>query len=191
MKIDDKNPDIGQRIKLAAMWILGFVAIIWLVELINLPLGHRLSNWGGIRPRTLMGLIGIPFSPFLHFGIHHVLLNTLPFIILGGFVILRGTREFLELTLFIVVLSGVAVWLFGRASYHAGASALIFGYFGYLVADGWYERNPQSIVIALVTLFLYGGILWGLLPVYAHISWEGHLFGLLSGVLGARLVKPK
>lgn len=164
--------------------------IIWVVELLNLVLDHRISKWG-ILPRTPRGLIGIPLSPFLHFGIGHVLLNTVPFVILGGFVIRRGVREFIELSFFIIFVTGAATWLLGRSAYHVGASGLIFGYFGFLVASGWYERSPSSIIIACFTVFLYGGILWGLLPVFAHVSWEGHLFGLLAGILWARLSKLK
>jgi membrane associated rhomboid family serine protease len=163
------------------------VLIIWVVELVNLLLGHRL-NLFGIHPRTVAGLPGIVLSPFLHTGIGHVLLNTIPLVILGWLVILRGPRVFLEVSLLIIVVSGVGVWLFGRSAYHVGASGLIFGYFGYLVARGWYERSLSSILIALVTIVLYGGILLGVLPFRAGVSWEAHLFGLLGGILAARLV---
>jgi len=86
---------------------------------------------------------------------------------------------------------GGCLWLFGRASYHVGASGLIFGYFGFIVARGWFYKSISSIVVAFITLFLYSGILWGLLPVFPHVSWEGHLFGLIAGILGARLAKPE
>ncbi len=190
MQHNDTNIKLSQQLKSGVFWILGFIMLIWAVELINLTIGHRLCRWG-VLPRTLQGLIGIPLSPFLHFGISHVLLNTLPFIVLGGFVILQGTRQFVELSLFVIFLGGIAIWLFGRSSYHVGASGLIFGYFGFLVASGWYDRRLSSFLVAFLTLFLYGGILWGLLPIFPHLSWEGHFFGLLSGILGARFVKSK
>jgi membrane associated rhomboid family serine protease len=163
------------------------VLIIWVVELVNQLLGHRL-NLFGIHPRTVAGLPGIILSPFLHTGIGHVLLNTIPLVILGWLVILHGPRVFLEVSLLIIVVSGIGVWIFGRSGYHVGASGLIFGYFGYLVARGWYERSLSSILIALVTIVLYGGILLGVLPFRAGVSWEAHLFGLLGGILAARLV---
>jgi membrane associated rhomboid family serine protease len=171
-------------------WILGFVVLIWVIELINFSIGHRLSDWG-ILPRTLKGLKGIPLSPFLHASLIHVMMNTIPLAVLGGFVILHGRQIFFEISIIIILVSGTALWLFGRSSYHVGASGLIFGYFGYLVLRAWYDRSLKSFIIAFVTVFLYGGIIWGLLPTFSRISWEGHLFGLLAGILAARLEKTK
>ncbi|MGR3176227.1 MAG: rhomboid family intramembrane serine protease [Candidatus Scalindua sp.] len=171
-------------------WILGFVVLIWVIELINFSIGHRLSDWG-ILPRTLKGLKGIPLSPFLHASLIHIMMNTIPLAVLGGFVILHGRQIFFEISIIIILVSGTALWLFGRSSYHVGASGLIFGYFGYLVLRAWYDRSLKSFIIAFVTVFLYGGIIWGLLPTFSRISWEGHLFGLLAGILAARLEKTK
>ena len=171
-------------------WILGFVVLIWAIELINFSIGHRLSNWG-ILPRTLTGLKGIPLSPFLHASLIHVMMNTIPLAVLGGFVLLHGRQIFFEVSIIIILVSGTALWLFGRSSYHVGASGLIFGYFGYLVLRAWYDRSLKSFIIAFVTVVLYGGIIWGLLPTFSRISWEGHLFGLLAGILAARLEKTK
>ena len=181
------EPGLGQLVKTSAYWIFGFVLIIWIVELVNLVLGHRL-NILGIFPRTVAGLPGIVLSPFLHLGIGHVLLNTIPFVILGWLVILHGNRVFLEVSVVIILVSGAGIWLLGRSGYHVGASGLIFGYFGFLVGRGWYERSVSSILIAVVTIVLYGGMLWGLLPLRNGVSWEAHLFGLLAGILAARLV---
>jgi membrane associated rhomboid family serine protease len=171
-------------------WILGFVVLIWVIELINFSIGHRLSDWG-ILPRTLKGLKGIPLSPFLHASLIHVIMNTIPLAVLGGFVILHGRQIFFEISIIIILVSGTTLWLFGRSSYHVGASGLIFGYFGYLVLRAWYDRSLKSFIIAFATVFLYGGIIWGLLPTFSRISWEGHLFGLLAGILAARLEKTK
>ena len=166
------------------------MALIWTVELINFSMGHRLSDWG-ILPRTLKGLKGIPLSPFLHASLIHIMMNTIPLAVLGGFVILNGRQLFFEISIIIILVSGTALWLFGRSSYHVGASGLIFGYFGYLVLRAWYDRSLKSFIIAFVTVSLYGGIIWGLLPTFSRISWEGHLFGLLAGFLAARLEKTK
>ncbi|MCP5006060.1 MAG: rhomboid family intramembrane serine protease [Planctomycetes bacterium] len=168
--------------------MFGFVAVIWIIELINLSTGHRLSGWG-ILPRTVKGLVGIPLSPFLHASVYHVMVNTIPLATLGGFVILHGKRLFFEITIIIILVSGAALWLFGRSSYHVGASGLIFGYFGYLVVRAWYERSLKSFFIAFITVSLFGGIMWGLLPTLSRISWEGHLCGLLAGILAAYLEK--
>ncbi len=177
-------------IKKNLYWILGFVVLIWVIELINFSIGHRLSGWG-ILPRTLTGLKGIPLSPFLHASLIHVMMNTIPLAVLGGFVMLHGRQMFFEITIIIILVSGTALWLFGRSSYHVGASGLIFGYFGYLVLRAWYDRSLKSFIIAFVTVFLYGGIIWGLMPTFSRISWEGHLFGLLAGILAARLEKTR
>ncbi|MHC4269311.1 MAG: rhomboid family intramembrane serine protease [Planctomycetota bacterium] len=171
-------------------WILVFVALFWIIELINSFLGHRLSSWG-ILPRTLTGLKGIPLSPFLHTSIIHVLFNTIPFAVLGGFVMVYGRQMFFEVSIIIIFVGGIALWLFGRPSCHVGASGLIFGYFGYLVLRAWYKRSLKSFVLAFLTVSLYGGIIWGLLPTFSRISWEGHLFGMLAGILAARLEKTK
>jgi len=183
----ESESSLGQQLKTSAYWILGLVLVIWALELVNLLLGHRL-NVLGILPRTMTGVPGIVLAPFLHYGVRHVLLNTIPLVILGWLVILHGPRAFLEVSLVIILVSGVGIWLFGRSGYHVGASGLIFGYFGFLVARGWYERSFSSILIAAVTIILYGGILLGLLPIRAGVSWEAHLFGLLAGILAARLV---
>ncbi len=178
------------HLKGCAYCVLGFVFIMWMVELANVMMGHRLSSLG-ILPRTSRGLMGILLSPFLHSSIIHVMANTIPFIVLGGLVALRGVGVFLELSLLVTLLGGAALWLFGRPSFHVGASGLIFGYFGFIIARGWFYRSFGSLVIASITLILYGGILWGLLPTYTYVSWEGHLCGLLAGIIGARLDKPE
>ncbi|MCP4266056.1 MAG: rhomboid family intramembrane serine protease [Candidatus Brocadiaceae bacterium] len=178
------------QIKKNIYWILGFVALIWIIEFINFFLGHRLNSWG-ILPRTLTGLKGIPLSPFLHSSIMHALFNTIPFAVLGAFVMLDGKQVFLKTSIIIIFVSGIALWLFGRLSYHVGTSGLIFGYFGYLVLRAWYKRSLKSFVLAFFTVFLCGGILWGVIPTSSRISWEGHLFGILAGILAARLEKTK
>nr|VFK41598.1 MAG: Rhomboid family protein [Candidatus Kentron sp. SD]VFK47528.1 MAG: Rhomboid family protein [Candidatus Kentron sp. SD]VFK80230.1 MAG: Rhomboid family protein [Candidatus Kentron sp. SD] len=166
---------------------IAFVAIIWAVEIVNLFMGHGLSRFG-ILPRTAQGLMGIGLAPFLHAGPIHAALNTAPLFILGAFVSLRGVRTYLAVSVIVILLSGGAVWLFGRPSYHLGASSLVFGYFGFLVARGWYERSFLSLAVAAITILLYGGIIWGILPVRSYISWEGHLFGLIAGIIAARIL---
>ena len=177
---------MATQLKTNLLLLLGAVALLWAVEAANLLTGHELNSWG-ILPRTLTGLRGIPLSPFLHGNLSHLLVNTVPFLVLGGLVALQGRRAFLSVSFFVVVCGGTALWLFGRTAYHIGASGLIFGYFGYLVARAWYDRSLWSILVALVTLFFYGGLVWGVLPTNAYISWEGHLFGLLAGILAARI----
>ena len=173
------------RLKVNASLLLGVACLIWAVEAVNVLSGRQLTSLG-ILPRHLSGLIGVPLAPFIHGSVGHALVNTVPFLVLGGLVALRGTRAFVSVSVFVILCGGAALWLFGRASYHIGASGLIFGYLGYLIARGWYERSIGAILTALLTLFLYGGLVWGVLPSRSFISWEGHLFGMLSGVLAAR-----
>ena len=177
---------LHQELKAKAYLIVGFVVLIWAVELANMVLGHRF-NVLGIHPRMVVGLPGILLAPFLHGGIGHVLVNTMPFVILGWLVILHGTGSFLEVSLIVILVAGAGTWLFGQPGVHVGASSLIFGYFGFLVGRAWYQRSVGSILVALVTLAIYGGLLWGALPLHARVSWVGHLFGLLGGILAAWL----
>lgn len=166
--------------------IAASIALVWLIEGVDVIVGHRLDQFG-ILPRNVTGLRGIPLSPFLHDGFNHVLSNTLPFAILGSFVAFQGRRVWLEVSLFVIGVGGLAVWVVGRSNLHIGASGLIFGYFGYLVGRGWYVRSLRSIAIAILAVILYGGILFATLPTSTFISWEGHLFGLIAGVLIARI----
>jgi membrane associated rhomboid family serine protease len=165
-----------------------FVAVMWLVAGANL-LTHDALDAYGIRPRTVVGLWGILFSPFLHANLAHLLANTLPFLVLGWLVALRRLRDFLLVTAVVMLVGGTGVWLLGRPfSDHIGASGLVFGFLGFLLARGYFERSVTAIVLSLVALFLYGGILWGILPAHNGISWESHLFGTLGGLTAGRLL---
>jgi len=166
--------------------IIFLVAAIWVVEIVNLLLGHGLTSWG-ILPRRVSGLIGIPLAPFLHAGLWHIVSNTVPLLILGGLTLTGGKTWFWGNTVGIVLLSGILVWLFARGVLHVGASGLVFGYFGALLGRAYFERGFISIAVACLTMILYGGILWGLLPLRNYISFEGHLFGLIAGIAVAWL----
>ena len=169
------------------------VGIMWGLELIDLILlGNRLNQLG-IHPRSLTGLLGIPFAPFLHGGLRHLIANTFPFITLGWLVMLRRTEDFWSVSFISMVVGGLGVWLIGGSgTVHIGASGLVFGYLGFLLLRGYFERSFSSIAFSLVILFLYGGLVWGILPWQQRgISWEAHLFGFVGGVLAARLLsKP-
>jgi membrane associated rhomboid family serine protease len=106
---------------------------------------------------------------------------------MGFFVALRGVRTFIFSSVLILTLAGLGVWLFGRPAFHIGASGLVFGYFGFLVALAWFERSLLAFSIACLVLFYYGGIIFGILPRDEFVSWEGHLFGLLAGIVAANL----
>ncbi len=157
------------------------VAAIWIIEVVNLMLGHGLASWG-ILPRNVGGLVGIPLAPFIHGGFWHAVSNTVPLIVLGGLTLAAGPRRFWSTTVGVILLTGLLVWLIARGAYHVGASGLVFGYFGVLMGRALIERSLLSILIAIATLILYGGMLWGVLPVRSFVSFESHLFGLLAGI---------
>jgi membrane associated rhomboid family serine protease len=171
--------------------LLVCLALVWLIELADHLLFGQTLDRLGIRPRSLQGLWGIPLAPLLHGGWAHLMANTVPFLVLAWLVMLRRTRDFFIVTPLVIVLGGLGVWLIAAAgTVHIGASGLIFGYVGYLLARGYFERSFGSILLALVVAVLYGGVLWGVLPGQRGISWEGHLAGFLAGVLAARLLTP-
>ena len=143
----------------------------------------------GIRPHSFIGLRGILFAPFLHGGFPHLIANTIPFMILGWLVMVQETSDFWIVTALTMVVGGLGVWVFAApTSVHIGASILIFGYLGFLLLRGYFQRNLPSIAISLLALFLYGGTLVSIFPTQQGISWQGHLFGFLGGVLAAKLI---
>ena len=172
--------------------VLVLVGVIWAVEIVNLLTGHALVSWG-ILPRSPSGLIGIALAPLIHGGLWHALSNTVPLAILGALTLASGRKRFWQTTIAIALLSGALVWLFAREAYHVGASSLVFGYFGAILARAFTERSLSSMAIAFATLVIYGGLLWGLLPLRSHISFEGHLFGFVAGIavvwIGRRLAR--
>jgi membrane associated rhomboid family serine protease len=166
--------------------LAGIVALMWFLETVDLLIFRGRLDALGIQPRTLTGLRGIVFAPFLHAGFGHLAANTIPFIVLGWLVMLRSTSDFFVVMAVSAAVSGLGVWLFGGPhSVHLGASGVIFGFLGYLLARGIYERRLGAIVLALIALLLYGGALWGVLPLRSGVSWQGHLFGFLGGWLVA------
>jgi membrane associated rhomboid family serine protease len=180
---------LAERAKTQATVLLGFVTAIWVIELADQLLFRRSLDRLGIRPRDLESIWGIAIAPFLHGGLGHLIANTAPLIALGWLVLLRGVGTFLAVSIFVVLLGGLGVWLFGPPNtIHIGASGLIFGLLGYLLARGFFERRLSSILLSVLVGLLYGGALWGLLPGQRGISWQGHLFGFLAGVLVAWLL---
>lgn len=172
------------------LWLVGALALMWLVEVVDtIVLADRLQG-GGIHPRSVDGLDGIAWAPFLHGGFRHLIGNSLPFLVLGGLVALRGVRTWLTVTITVVIVGGVATWLLARSGNHIGASGLVFGYLGYLVGAAWFERSFKAIALAAVAGFLYWGLVFGLIPG-GQVSWEGHLFGAAAGIAAAYLTSDR
>jgi membrane associated rhomboid family serine protease len=169
---------------------LGLVSLMWMVELVDLFLFRGALDSAGIRPRDPNALSGIFFAPFLHRGLLHLIANSVPLVVLGWLVIVRGRLDFFLVTGIVTILGGLGVWLFGRPNtIHIGASILVFGYLGYLLLRAWFERSVTAMLIALIAGVLYGSALWGVLPVSGRISWEGHLFGFAGGGTAAAVFR--
>jgi membrane associated rhomboid family serine protease len=173
------------------IWVLGsIVGFMWLVEVLDVSVfNYQLDTWG-ILPRQAIGLRGILFAPFLHVNYAHLSANSVPFLILGWLIMSQSIANFVIVSIICAVVGGSGTWLFGATGLHIGASGVVFGYIGYLLALYFFNRRLSSGLIALFVGFSYGSVLWGIFPSLPGISWEGHLFGFLGGILAAKLV-PK
>ncbi|WGX97751.1 rhomboid family intramembrane serine protease [Nocardioides sp. L-11A] len=177
--------------QVAAIGAACFVALLWAIELIDVAASHRLDGWG-IRPRSGEGLLGVLAAPLLHGGWGHLVANTVPALVLGFLTLATGLARGLAATAIIWLVGGLAVWLVaGGDSVHLGASGLIFGWLTYLVVQGFVDRKPGEIAIGLGVLVIYGGVLWGVLPGQTGVSWQGHLFGAIAGVVAAVAVSER
>ena len=177
--------------------IISFVALLYIVEAFDQLNGHRFDD-NGIRPLETDGLWGILFAPVLHANWAHLAANTGPALVLGFLVTLAGLSRFLWATAIVWIVGGLGTWLIGNwgsscglESDHIGASGLIFGWLTFLLVFGFFTRSGWQIVVGLVVLVLYGGVLWGAVPVLnvcGGVSWQGHLCGGIAGVLAAYLL---
>ncbi len=164
--------------------VLFIVLILWLILIIGLFL--PLENFG-IKPRTVHGLMGILFAPFIHSGIEHLLTNSISLLILGSIFLTMERKLSIFLVIQIILIGGGGTWLIGRSEYtHVGASGVIYGILGYLLTMGFFSRNAKAIVVSIVVFILYGGAIWGIFPTVGFISWESHLCGFIAGIITAR-----
>jgi len=171
-----------------AIVLFVFVGIMWAVRIADTfrPDGSSIAGVGVI-PRTTDHLAGILAAPFIHANWPHLFANTLPLLVLGSMVLLSGVSEFLFVTIVCVLSAGAGTWLFGGSANHIGASGVVFGYVGYLLARPAFERRIWFALITLVVAALYGtALLWSVVP-RSGISWTAHFFGFVGGVVAARL----
>jgi membrane associated rhomboid family serine protease len=157
---------------------------MWMVYLISLSLNLDLGRMG-ILPRDMIGIFGIISGPIVHANFSHLLSNTMPLLILGWAIFFFYSKVSYKSFIVIYVLTGLFVWLFARQVYHIGASGIVYGLVSFLFFSGIFRRDNKSIAIALIVTFLYGGIVWGVLPGQKGISWESHLFGGIAGIITA------
>jgi membrane associated rhomboid family serine protease len=163
-------------------------AVMWVVEVVDQLIGERLDRYG-IEPRDADGLTGIVAAPFLHGGFDHLVANTIPFLILGAAIALSGAARVIAVTAVVAVVGGLGTWLVApQNTIHIGASGIVFGYAAYLIARGLYSRGVLHLAVGAVVLLLWGGtLLSGVLPAEG-VSWQGHLFGAIGGVVAARML---
>ena len=170
------------------MWPIGLLAVIWLVEAVQLVSGRWLNTLFGLIPRYAEGLDGIAFAPLLHGNPAHAAANSGPLLLLGTTIALTATRSVWAVNLVIVLAGGGLVWLFGQPAIHVGASGLVFGWAAFLIARGLKDRRPLPLLVAAGVGLVYGTLLWGVLPGQPGVSWESHLFGAIAGVLAVFVV---
>ena len=163
--------------------ILGIILLIlWGSLLLTSLTGNRLLCLG-IYPRHLFGLPGIFFAPFLHANAGHLFFNSIPLVVLSDFLLMQGLHEYLTITVEITLVSGILIWCFAKKGLHIGASAVITGYWSFLICNMYHQINPSSIIVGAISLYYFIGILYGIFPAQKGVSWQGHLFGLLAGLI--------
>ncbi len=188
---DDSVMRSGHSIKIHLIILGVFLVAFFGLETFDWIAGDALDRYG-IRPRTLQGLKGIPLAPFLHADFVHLLGNALPFALLGWLILLQGVWRFFGVYLLVCITAGIGPWLLGDAgTVHIGASGIIFGFLGYLLFGALFRRSLKSVLLSLAAGALYGGLVFGILPGAPGVSWEGHLFGFLGGILAARLFSSR
>ncbi len=166
--------------------VLQIIGVLWIIQVVNSLLGNKLCLLG-VVPRKIYGLIGIVFSPFIHYGFSHVFFNSIPLFILLSSMLSLGIPAAICATVTIIIIGGLGVWLCGRKAIHVGASGLIMGYMGYILYSAYYTSSVSSVVVGVLCFYYLGSILFSVVPTDESSSWEGHLFGLLAGVLAAYL----
>ena len=171
--------------------VLGIVAFMWVLEVVDVALDHRLDRYG-IEPRDPDGLDGVLTAPFLHVGFGHLIGNTIPFVVMGVVIAFEGPLRLLGVTAIAALTSGLGTWLVApENSIHLGASGVVFGYATYLIARGWFNRRGVEIAIGVAVAVLWGGTLLAGLEPQQGISWQGHLFGAIGGLVAAwALARP-
>jgi len=172
------------RIGLANFIPAAFVLSLWLIELIQVLLGERFT-FLGVIPRRIYGIPGIITAPFIHAGYDHLLSNSLPLLIVGTGLIYFYRQIAFRVTAMIWIFTGFWVWLSARQESHIGASGLIYGFVCFLFFSGVLRKDTRLMAVSMLVTFLYGSMVWGMLPIDQSISWESHLFGSVAGIFCA------
>lgn len=156
--------------------------IIWSIKLFEIVFDYDFTEYG-VLPRNFNGLVGILFSPLIHSDVNHLLSNSLPVIILCLLIFNFYSQIAKKILIYLYFISGLWLWCIGRESFHIGASGLIYAMASFLFFSGILRKNSQLSAVALLVIFIYGGLFWGLFPIHKNVSWEGHLTGFIAGIL--------
>lgn len=187
MQIHVLDPDYASseraraNFRLALKIALGFVALIWLIDIVNWALALELQRFG-VRPRQLAGLPGILLAPLLHGGPVHLVANSLPLLVLGTGMLYLYPNSALTVLPAVYLGPGIAVWLFAGGSVHVGSSGLVYGLASYVFVAGVLRLDRRAIAASLLVSFLYGSLVWGVLPIQPGVSWQTHLAAALIGL---------
>ncbi len=177
------DPEMEKRIFFHSLiFPAAFVFAFWIVEIAERTLGISLVRFG-VYPLHLKGLPGILFSPFIHSGFKHLISNSIPFFILMTALIYFYRRISYRIFIQLYILAGTCLWIFGRDAWHIGASGVVYAMAAFHFVSGIIRSDVRLLTLSVVVVFLYGGLIWGLLPIDPTISWEGHLWGAISGVI--------
>lgn len=184
LEIKDGNEEDLFRKKLALSMLLPgvFVFLMWMVNTTGILFKADMTRLG-IFPLTYRGLVGILLAPLVHQGYGHLINNSLPVFFLGTFLFYFYSEIAIKVILWIYFLTGTAVWIIGRASWHIGASGLVYGLASFLFFSGIIRKHYRLAGLSLLIVFLYGSMVWGIFPdVYRDVSWESHLTGFIAGI---------
>lgn len=179
-----RNPEAEPHFGYSFLPGLLFAGLLWLISLLSYLTGARLA-FLGISPREFFGLVGVFAGPLIHGDLVHLLSNTFPLVLLSGFILYMHRKVALRVVVLVYLLSGLLTWLIGRQAYHIGASGVVYGLAGFLLFNGFLSRNRGAMAVSLAVLFLYSGLFYGLFPNNEGVSWEGHLAGLVAGLVAA------
>ena len=179
---------IIQQTQNNALILARLMAVLWGVFIFNKLFLHNALLNLGIRPRRFSGLIGIFATPFLHANFNHLFYNSIPLLVFSDFILIHGLHFFIAVTLLITIISGLLTWAFAKPGIHIGASGVITGFWGLLVMDIYQQGSILAILLGGFCLYFFAGIILGIFPGERGVSWQGHLFGLIAGILTSYLL---